>query len=177
MSEYMWKIFNAFQKSAVIRPRLRMKILGTLNPKIQKSAEIFENVYLGSNNVVMGKETAINVGAFIDGSAPVIIEDYSRIGPYTKILTGTHNYRNSVIRRRLEDGTLAKSVKIERGCWVGMGTIILPGVTIAEGCIIASGSVVIKDTEPNGLYAGNPALRKKDLSIEDDIKGALINYG
>ena len=44
-----------------------------------------------------------------------------------------------------------------------MRAIILPGVTIAEGCVIAAGAVVNKSTEPDGLYAGVPARRVKDL--------------
>ncbi len=50
-----------------------------------------------------------------------------------------------------------------------MGAIIMPGVTIAEGCVVAAGAVVTRSTEPNGLYAGNPAVRKKDLSTEEDM--------
>ena len=129
---------------------------------------IAENVHIGSNNLKMGKETFINVGRFIDSCSTVTLEDYVRCGPYVKILTGTHKYRNSVIRRVLADGLLAKPVTIKKGSWVGMGSIILPGVIIVEGCIIAAGSVVIKDTESNGLYAGNPAKRVKDLPTTDD---------
>jgi len=147
--------------------RLRVKLLRISNKKIDKSAIIFENVHIGDTNLVMGKNTAINVGSFIDGNASVTIEDYTRCGPYVKILTGTHKYRHSVIRRKLSDGTLAKPVVIKKGCWIGMGAIILPGLTIAEGCIIAAGAVVVKDTEPNGLYAGNPAKRIKDLPTEE----------
>lgn len=124
----------------------------------------------------MGKETFVNVNSFLDGNAPIIIEDYSRCGPYTKILTGTHTYRHSVIRRHPEDKTIAKSVRIKRGSWIGMGSLILPGVTIAEGCIIGAGSVVIKNTEPNGLYAGNPAKRVKDLPTTEDLNAEVEKY-
>ncbi|WP_247602466.1 DapH/DapD/GlmU-related protein [Gordonia rubripertincta] len=48
-------------------------------------------------------------------------------------------------------------------CWIGAGAIILPGVVVGEGCIISAGAVVIRDCEPNGLYAGVPAIRKRDL--------------
>ncbi|WP_408003863.1 LbetaH domain-containing protein [Puerhibacterium puerhi] len=40
----------------------------------------------------------------------------------------------------------------------------MPGVTIGRGCIIAAGSVVTSDCQPDGLYAGVPAARKKDLA-------------
>lgn len=57
-------------------------------------------------------------------------------------------------------------VIIERGCWVGLGAIILPGVTVREGCVIGAGAVVVHSTLPNGLYVGNPAKRVKDLPTE-----------
>jgi len=46
--------------------------------------------------------------------------------------------------------------------WVGLGSIILSGVTIGEGSIIAAGSVVTKDVEPYSIYAGNPARKIRD---------------
>jgi maltose O-acetyltransferase len=166
---WAWKIFNAIQKSPIIHPKARNLLLRIAGARINRSAWLAEGVYVGSKNLIMGKETGVNVGSFLDGSSEIYIGDYVRCGPYVKILTGTHSYRHSVIRRRIEDGTISKPVKIERGCWIGMNSIILPGVKIAEGCIIAAGSVVIKDTKPNGLYAGNPAKRVKELPITDDV--------
>lgn len=165
---FSWKVINSIQSSAIVTTSIRMKILSALGSDISSNAAIAENVYIGSNNLKMGIETFINTGSFIDGCAPVILEDYVRCGPYVKILTGTHKYRNSVIRRRSSDGLIAKPVIIKKGCWIGMGSIILPGVTIAEGCIVAAGTVIVRDTEPNGLYAGNPAKRVKELPITED---------
>jgi len=59
--------------------------------------------------------------------------------------------------------TIQLPIIIEDGCWVGARANILPGVKIGKGCIIAAGSVVTKDCEPNGLYAGVPAKRIRDL--------------
>nr|WP_243895920.1 acyltransferase [Paenibacillus sp. F411] len=58
-------------------------------------------------------------------------------------------------------------IKVDDGCWIGARVTILPGVTVGQGCIIAAGAVVTKDCEPNGLYAGVPARRIKDLSESD----------
>ena len=41
--------------------------------------------------------------------------------------------------------------------WIGTGTIILPGVTIGDGAIVAAGSVVNKSVPENCIYGGNPA--------------------
>ena len=44
-----------------------------------------------------------------------------------------------------------------KGTWIGANAIVLPGVRIGEGCVIAAGSVVVNDCEDNSLYAGVPA--------------------
>ncbi|MDE6864117.1 MAG: hypothetical protein K2J41_07020 [Eubacterium sp.] len=51
----------------------------------------------------------------------------------------------------------------KKGCWICIDSTILPGVTVEDGCVIAAGSIVTKSTYPNGLYAGAPAQRIKDL--------------
>jgi acetyltransferase-like isoleucine patch superfamily enzyme len=53
-------------------------------------------------------------------------------------------------------------VIIEDDCWVGANSIILPGVTIGQGSIIAAGSVVTKDVEAFSIVGGVPAKKIKD---------------
>lgn len=55
------------------------------------------------------------------------------------------------------------SVVIEDDVWVGCNAIILKGVRIGEGAIVAAGSVVVKDVPPNTMVAGNPARIVKRL--------------
>jgi acetyltransferase-like isoleucine patch superfamily enzyme len=164
-----WKVCNQVQSSALLSNNFRTLFLRFAGMKLDQSARLAENVYLGAKNLVMKKGTFVNVGAFIDGSAAVVLEEYVRVGPYVKILTGTHRMRNSPLRRWPKDPTLGKPVCIMRGCWVGIGAIILPGVTIGEGCVIAAGALVAKDTEPHGLYGGVPAKRLKDLPLNETI--------
>jgi acetyltransferase-like isoleucine patch superfamily enzyme len=56
--------------------------------------------------------------------------------------------------------------------WIGYGSIIMSGVTIGNGCIVAAGSIVTKDLEPYFIYAGVPAkiIRKRFETIEDENK-------
>ncbi|PRY13327.1 transferase family hexapeptide repeat protein [Pontibacter ummariensis] len=63
---------------------------------------------------------------------------------------------------------------IEDDVWVGYGAIIMSGVKLGKGSIVAAGSVVTKDTEPYTIYAGNPARRVRDRfdsykDLEDHI--------
>jgi maltose O-acetyltransferase len=77
------------------------------------------------------------------------------LGPYVKIYTGTHSIGPGSNRRGPE--VLAKPVVIEDGSWIGLGAMILPGVTIGHGSIVAAGAVVDTDVPPDSFVAGNPA--------------------
>ena len=48
-------------------------------------------------------------------------------------------------------------VRIANNVWIGMNAVILKGVTIGENSVVAAGSVVTKNVEPNTVVAGNPA--------------------
>lgn len=50
---------------------------------------------------------------------------------------------------------------IADGVWIGMRAMILPGITIGEGAVVAAGAVVVKDVPPYTLVGGNPAREKK----------------
>jgi len=60
-------------------------------------------------------------------------------------------------------------IKIEKFVGVGTNVVIMPGVTLAEGCVIGANSLVTKDTEPWTIYMGSPAKpikkRRKDKML------------
>jgi acetyltransferase-like isoleucine patch superfamily enzyme len=52
---------------------------------------------------------------------------------------------------------IIKKIIFKKGCMLGMGTIVMPGVTIGEGAIVGAGSLVTKDIPPWAVAAGSPA--------------------
>ena len=60
-------------------------------------------------------------------------------------------------------------VIIKRNAWIAINVVILPGVTIGEGAIVASGAVVSKDVPPNTLVGGIPAKVIKEFKMEEGI--------
>ncbi len=137
-----------------------MRALGfSISPK----ATIWAGANLRSKKVNIGHGVFINVGFYHDGYDQLEIEDNVRIGPFVRVLTATHDIGPSLQRGRIE--VVGKPVCIKDGCWIGSGVTILPGVTIGRGCVIAANSVLFEDTEADGMYAGNPARRVRDLEV------------
>ena len=60
-----------------------------------------------------------------------------------------------------------KYLMIKSGSFLGDNVVVMGGVTIAENCIIGACSFINKNTEPNGVYVGVPAIRVRDVMQEE----------
>lgn len=154
---------NVFASSHFTLPKVRRLFLRMAGIDLLTN-DVKPGCYFNTRDVSIGKETFINYQCkFFSSDKPggqIIIGDNCFIGMNVLFTTMTH-----------ETGTAQKRAGEKRyypivigdGCWLGTNATVLPGVKIGEGCVIAAGSVVHKDCEPNGLYAGVPARRIKDL--------------
>jgi acetyltransferase-like isoleucine patch superfamily enzyme len=136
-----------------------------------ESISIGDDVYIGhdtvleayhKNEMVIGKGTWVGPGCFFHSAGGIRIGKAVGIGPGVKILTSVHKegaLSKPIIHNRLEFG----EVVIEDGGDIGMGAVILPGITIGKGAQVGAGTVVTKNVEPFTVVAGNPArlLRKR----------------
>lgn len=123
----------------------------------KKNAFISEScVLMNRKNIHIGKNSYIN-GGFIQAgtNSSITIGDNCLISYNVVIRTGSHNYSNKDTIR--SQGLFEKDIYIGNDVWIGVGSIILPGVTIADGTVIGAGAVVTKNTEPYGVYTGVPA--------------------
>jgi len=140
---------------------IRTRIYRLVGLDVARSAFIMSNLRLVSGmegfysklhigpGVVTGSRITINL------DAEVTLGRNVSLGPDVIIYTGTHSLGPGSMRR-LPD-TVAKPVIIEDGCWVGLAAIILPGITIGHGSVVAAGAVVAKDVPPDSYVEGNPA--------------------
>jgi len=116
-------------------------------------------------------------------SAKIIMEDFTNIGSGGRIICATDDFTQGLISPvvPIEHRTvISKPVVFKRYATLGVNCSVLPGVTLAEGCIVGANSVVTKDTEPWTIYAGTPAkpikTRERKRIVESAIKLMGNNY-
>ena len=73
------------------------------------------------------------------------------------IVGGDHKIDNINVPIKYSGQDVYKTAEFGDGCWLGHRAIVLHGVKIGKGAVVAAGSVVTKNVEPNSIVAGNPA--------------------
>ncbi|ONH28974.1 acyltransferase [Pseudofrankia asymbiotica] len=143
-----------------LAPRpLRARLLRATGMRVEAAA-ISPGCWFGGRNVSIGPRTYVNRGCFFDTLADVAIGADCHLGMQVLLCTSTHEPGDGPSRAGAVTG---RPIVIGDGCWVGARVTVMPGVTIKDGCVIAAGAVVTGDCEPDGLYAGIPARRVRDL--------------
>lgn len=104
-----------------------------------------------------GREVSFGPGCHIyEPRAGLTIGDYCMIGGGVMMCGVNHGHALDDIPMRKQQFK-AEPIQIGQDVWVGMGAIILPGVTIGDGAIIAAGAVVTADVPEQGIVGGVPA--------------------
>jgi acetyltransferase-like isoleucine patch superfamily enzyme len=110
--------------------------------------------------LTIGDRVFINWGSTIVAHVGITIGDDARIGELVAIFDTSHH--------AIEPGTAVKSgrILIGRNVWIGRGAIVFPSVEIGDNSVIAAGSIVNADVEPNTLVGGAPARFIRTLRSE-----------
>lgn len=112
----------------------------------------------------------LHIGDYVCIAAEVII-----------LMGGNHNHRTDwfclyPFMDFIDDSYASKGdTHIHDGAWLGMRSMIMPGVTIGEGAVIAANSVVTKDVEPYSVVAGSPAKHVK-YRFEPEVIKELLSF-
>lgn len=122
---------------------------------IGKGCQIQSNVYVGNGaHVTIGSNCQISENVRIRNAN---IGNYVTIATGVNILGPNHITNDLDTPMALQGGCPTKQTIIEDDVWLCTNCIIMNGVRISHGCIIAAGAVVTKDCIPFGIYAGVPA--------------------
>ena len=114
---------------------------------------------IDDGKIIIGDHVAIS-GTTILSRNKIILGDNCMIGPNTIIIDHDGHDLLPVEKRRDGKGK-SEPIKIGNNVWIGMNCMILKGVTIGDGTVIAAGSVITKNCDINSLYGGNPAKKIK----------------
>jgi acetyltransferase-like isoleucine patch superfamily enzyme len=137
------------RQKIIIGERVSIGKFAIIRPTNSYGGEIGEGLKIGNNS---------NIGpyCYIGCSGYIEIGNNVMISPRVSIYAENHVFDRTDITMK-EQGVNRQFVKIEDDCWVAANSIILAGVTIGKGSVIAAGSIVTKDIPPYSIVAGVPA--------------------
>lgn len=173
LTEYLSLAYEQTEEKTRILNRLFGKIGSNVSVGTPFICDYGRHIFIGNN-------VSINMNCTFIDCNKIEIGDNVLIASNVQIYTATHPIELSErilpewTSQSKEDfrRTYALPVKIGSGCWLGGGTIVLPGVKIGNGSVIGAGSVVTKDIPPNSVAVGNPCrvIRKinGEQTYEDD---------
>jgi carbonic anhydrase/acetyltransferase-like protein (isoleucine patch superfamily) len=179
--EFWYWLINKFYYEPLLRYRCSsagkcLKTDGDI-PLISGSGRIIigDNVAIGNRGawilspnifdcpeLIIGSNTTINYEVGISVECRVEIGSNCIIAGETKIFDNNSHALHFSNKRKMTKDDIAP-IKIEDNVWIGMRSLILKGVTIGYGAVVAAGSVVTKDVAPLTLVGGNPARHLKTI--------------
>ncbi len=163
-------IYRIYQRYILFRTRSyyisdskRAFYFGKLRGFFVGKSRISYGVEIHTNHFSLGDGSFINSHTFINDcnlGSKIIIGNNVFIAPYVHIDGVSHNIGTSAKRA---GETFSEDVIIHDGAWICANSVILPGVEIGAGSIVAAGSVVTCNVPANQLWAGVPATFKRTL--------------
>lgn len=129
----------------------------------------------GGKGIRIGRYVHISRFVSIIGGGELFLGDYAVLADGARILTGTDSYqggaRMSTCLPIEQRNVKVSFVRIEKDAFVGTNAIVHPGVTIGEGAIIGSNSLVLRDVAPWTINIGSPCkvIKKRPKVKFEDI--------
>lgn len=170
------------------------------NVRIAKNCTILglENIEIGNNVRIDGYTSIIAVGkgyvrigsfihiggyGLLSAGEGIELNDFCNLSQGVRLYTRSDDYSGNVLTNPMipeeYSSVIIGSIKLNKHVILGSGSIVLPGVTISEGCAIGALTLVKSDLAPWGIYAGVPAKRIKNrsdklLQFEQKLKDTIL---
>lgn len=122
------------------------------NPYIDKGVDI-----RAAGRLEVGDNVVLSRNVLINAAGSVNIGHNVMIGYSSKILSANHSIPSAGKGPIRLSGHNLKPVVIEDDAWIGANAVVLPGVRIGRGAVVAAGAVVTKDVGPYTIVGGIPA--------------------
>jgi acetyltransferase-like isoleucine patch superfamily enzyme len=169
---HIFDYFNFFirvHKPSKFNNKIKGRFLKIMGATIGKNPVIYQGVWIDNpRKIILGDNVDLSKDVTITTSGEVIIGDNVLIGYGSKILSANHIIpKEKSLPIRLSGHEL-KQVIIEDDVWICSNVVVIPGVKIGKGSVIAAGAVVTKDVPPYCIYGGVPAklIKKRELKNE-----------
>jgi acetyltransferase-like isoleucine patch superfamily enzyme len=147
------------------------KVYRQFGMKIGLTAHVYGGLEIREpHRVSLGNGVVVGHDVILDGRGGLTIEENVNISSQTAIWTMTHDPQSPTF------AATTSPVVVEKHSWLGFRCVVLPGVRIGEGAVVASGAIVTKDVAPYTIVAGVPARQvgTRDCAISYDL-GASNN--
>ena len=140
--------------------QIRKIVFEAAGVKIGKSTIHMGARFYHPSGISIGDDSIIGYKATLDGRAQLSIGNHVDIASEVMIYNSEHDIHSSDFK------AISAPVVIDDYVFIGPRTIILPGVTIGKGSVVAAGSVVTKSVPAQKIFAGIPAKHIGDRNIE-----------
>ena len=117
----------------------------------------------GEVSLIIGDGTYIGRLVQINAWRSVVIGNNVLIADRVFISDSDHNFSDTSIPIRLQGDSFLGAVTLRDGCWIGIGAVILPGITIGRNAVVAANAVVTKSVPDYAIVGGVPAKIIKQL--------------
>lgn len=164
---WIWNIINIVLE--IMPPTIRKVCFKLMLGGYGKQSVIDYRTYFRyPSKIKIGDSTWVNRGTKFYASMHTSDKYNIEIGSHVAIGPEVHFFSAGHDHTKLDLPDTYGKIVVGDYCWIGGNSIILQGVTIGEGSIVAAGSVVTKDVEPYTIAAGVPAKKIKDRVITKD---------
>ena len=150
---FRWIFLNSII-TPLYSKHIRVFVLRIMGSNIAKGVSIYRNCYIWvGSNIEIGSGSTIGFKVHLDDRNGIKIGKNVTIASEVMIWTMHHDYNDINFK------AIGSAVVIENYAWICSRAIILPGVTIGEGAVVASGSFVTKNVDSWSVVGGVPAKK------------------
>lgn len=159
--------FARLGRHAVIHPPILMTSPDSIS--IGDGTVIMEHAFLnvkpgaGSASLTIGDRVYVGRFAHINALKNVVIEDDVLINHKVTLGDESHRFEDTTVPILSQGTFFDGGVLLRRGCWIGTGSIIMPGVTVGRNSVVGANSVVTADVPDYTVVAGAPAREIRKL--------------
>ncbi len=162
-------LFRPSPRSNLFRP-WRIALLKLFGASVKWTSNVLPSCRIWQPwKLKMGEYSCLSENVDCYSVDAITVGNQATVSQGTKLCTASHDISSRIME--LTTGP----IQVCANAWIAGWSIILPGVKIGEGAVVAAGSVVSKDVTPWMVVGGNPAREIKTRVLEDLMGGGVIS--